>query len=210
MRGIKLIIGSVALSFAISSAAASSLHKAVTEPIPIRELQGFDHYDQSVKTVLLYAYALSRQHLTYLYGSADPNNKGMDCSGTINYLLKQMNISDPPRQARTLYLWAQAKGKMYHVHSSNFNSRDFAKLRPGDLIFWSGTYATHDYPPITHVTIYLGKNKKNQPLMFGSSDGRRYQDKYMWGVSVYDFILPEPGSSIKLAGYSCIPDVTCG
>lgn len=57
--------------------------------------------------------------------------------------------------------------------------------------------------------IYLGKNSKHEPLMFGSSDGRTYQNHKMWGVSVFDFKLPENGDTAKFIGYSCIPNLTC-
>jgi hypothetical protein len=207
-KKINLGLGLVLL-ISIHSAWAS-IHPPVTEPIPIKQLQNYNDYSPSVKNVIEEAQDLTKQHLTYLYGSADPANKGMDCSGVVYYLLKQLNINNPPRQASTLYLWALKEGKMYVPHSDNFNSRDFSKLKPGDLIFWTGTYPIHTYPPITHVNIYLGKDNHNNPLMFGSSDGRPYQGKEMWGVSVFDFILPSKNSPIKIAGYSCIPAITCG
>jgi len=47
------------------------------------------------------------------------------------------------------------------------------------------------------------------PLMFGASDGRYYNGKKMWGVSVFDFELPKPNSAAKFIGYSCVPQLTC-
>lgn len=57
--------------------------------------------------------------------------------------------------------------------------------------------------------LYLGKNDQGQRLMFGASDGRTYQGKSMWGVSLFDFKLPNPQSSSHFVGYSCIPHLTC-
>lgn len=57
--------------------------------------------------------------------------------------------------------------------------------------------------------IYLGKNKKGERLMFGSSNGRTYQGKKMWGVSVFDFTLPKKGKVEKFIGYGCIPRLNC-
>ncbi len=57
------------------------------------------------------------------------------------------------------------------------HSSDFSHLRPDDLLFWSGTYQVKRIPPITHVMLFLGKNKQNRLLMFGSSNGRPYQGK---------------------------------
>jgi hypothetical protein len=45
--------------------------------------------------------------------------------------------------------------------------------------------------------------------MFGSSNGRTYQGKKMWGVSVFDFQLPDPKEKHKFIGYGCIPKLTC-
>ncbi len=187
---------------------AQKLQSAVTQPIPIKQLSEFKKYPESVQKLIQQAQQLTQLNLTYLYGSADPSRRGMDCSGTINYLLRHSG-SDPPRSANDMYLWAKQKGKFYSVNSSSFQSPDFSKLKPGDLLFWSGTYHTSQSNYVTHVMIYLGKNSQNQPLMFGSSDGRTYKGKSMWGVSVFDFNLPKAGRSSKFVGYSCIPNLTC-
>jgi hypothetical protein len=57
--------------------------------------------------------------------------------------------------------------------------------------------------------LYLGKNKKGEPLMFGASNGRTYEGKKMNGVGVFDFKLPKEGAPQKFVGYSCIPSLTC-
>lgn len=96
---------------------------------------------------------------------------------------------------------------MHVVDQQKVTSTKFMDLKPGDLLFWSGTYSTKNY--ISHVMMYLGKNSSNQPLMFGASDGRTYLGKKMWGVSVFDFKLPFGKTNAKFVGYSCIPNLTC-
>lgn len=57
--------------------------------------------------------------------------------------------------------------------------------------------------------IYLGKNNAGEPLMIGASDGRTYQGRSVYGVSVFDFQLPNLLSKSKFLGYSCIPTINC-
>lgn len=196
-------------SLPIFSAYETTLIPAITQPIPINNLVEYPHYSPVVKELILKAFELSKMNLTYLYGSANPKNKGMDCSGTMYYLLNQMKVPDVPRASDEMFAWVEKKGKLYRVNNYDFASVEFVNLKPGDLLFWSGTYAVHRSSPISHVMIYLGKNKENKPLMFGASDGRTYQGKKMWGVSVFDFKLPDGKGPQRFVGYSCIPDLTC-
>jgi hypothetical protein len=182
---------------------------AVTSVIPLSQIKNFQLYPKAVKQLIQDAYILSQKKLTYLYGSSEPRNGGMDCSGTVYYLLKNVSIADVPRDSNGMFIWAQKQGRLHATNSNNFSSKEFSALKPGDLLFWSGTYRTHAAKSITHVMIYLGKNTKGKPLMFGSSDGRTYEGKKMWGVSVFDFNLPTGKGSAKFMGYSCIPHFTC-
>lgn len=177
--------------------------------IPADQLKGFNNYPNKVKTLISIALKLSSEQLTYTYGSADPKNGGMDCSGTIYYLLNSLHIPGAPRQANEIYQWAWQKGHFYAVNSSSFNSFEFSHLQPGDLLFWSGTYEVKRDPPVTHVMIYLGENQNGKKLMFGSSNGRPYEGISRWGVSVFDFNLPTADSKSRFLGYSCIPDYSC-
>ncbi len=187
----------------------NKLPNAITTPIAIDQLPSYSSYPLAVQKLITISDNLSKLNLTYLYGSSDPKNKGMDCSGTIYYVLKKMNISDVPRQSDEQFLWAEKKGKLYRVTSNHFDSIEFSNIKPGDLLFWSGTYSTNRNSSISHVMIYLGKNKKNERLMFGASDGRTYENKKMWGVSVFDFKLPNNKGKQRFEGYSCIPNLTC-
>ena len=187
----------------------TTIVNATTATIAPTEIIGYDAYPPNVKKLLNASLALTKQNLTYLYGSANPAAGGMDCSGTIYYLLKQMNVTDVPRQSNEMYTWATQHGKFYPVTDSDFSSKQFAHLQAGDLLFWTGTYAIKRTPPITHVMIYLGKNKEGKPFMVGASDGRTFYNKKMWGVSVFDFKLPAKNSTSHFIGYSCIPTINC-
>jgi hypothetical protein len=184
----------------LANASLAANKSAVTVPIPIQEIRGFAAYPPKVKIMIQAAYQLTTKNLTYIYASANPKNGGMDCSGTIYYLLHQMKI-DSPRQSDEIYNWAKTNGNLKQ------GDKNFTALKPGDLLFWSGTYNIHR--DVTHVMIYLGKDQQNRPLMFGASDGRPYRGRKMWGVSVFDFLLPNGKTKAKFLGYGCIPGLSC-
>lgn len=192
-----------------SARAAENTIHGLPATIAIDQLKNYADYPPNVKTLINAALKLTVLELTYTYGSADPKNGGMDCSGTIYFLLNSLRIPNVPRQADQIYQWAWQKGHFYAVNGFSFNSFEFSQLKPGDLLFWSGTYDVKRDPPITHVMIYLGKNQAGKPLMFGSSNGRTYENISRWGVSVFDFNLPSADSKSRFLGYSCIPDYTC-
>ncbi len=177
--------------------------------ITVNELQNFNSNTASVKNLLIQAINLTQKNIPYLYGSADPNAKGMDCSGTIYYLLTMQGLKNVPRSSYSQYEWVWNNNHFHAVNGKTFNSFEFAQLKVGDLLFWSGTYNVHHDPNVSHVMIYLGKNKEGQPLMVGASDGRTYKGKAIFGVSVFDFQLPNASSKSQFLGYSCIPKLTC-
>ncbi len=101
----------------------------------------------------------------------------MDCSGTIYYLLKTLKVADIPRSSSDMHAWVKQKGALHSVTDSTLDSSQFSKLKPGDLLFWTGTYGHKSHQHVSHVMIYLGKNLEKKALMFGSSNGRTYQHK---------------------------------
>ncbi len=189
--------------------AENSLKPAVTTPIPINQIKDYSLYPATIKKLIHEAWNLSRKNLTYQFGSASPNNEGMDCSGAIFYLLTTLNVPDVPRDSKGMYEWVKKSGHFHKVYNQDFSSSEFSALKPGDLLFWTGTYANQHPDAISHVMLYLGKTLQNKPIMFGSSDGRSYAGNKMWGVSVFDFLLPNDISTAKFIGYSCIPTLTC-
>ena len=177
-------------------------------------IEGFEKYPPKVRQILDAGLALTKENLGYTYGSADPANGGMDCSGFIYYVLKQNGFSDVPRDSTQQYVWVRKAGDFNAVLSRKEDSFEFNDLKPGDLLFWCGTYNIDRDPPITHTMIYLGREKRtNKRVMIGSSDGRTYDGKQRWGVSVFDFKMPPPPKSgdAKISpvfvGYGRIPGV---
>src|SRR5438309_264155 len=176
------------------------------------EIAEYDSYPPKVRQIVDTGLALTKQNLGYTYGSADPKNGGMDCSGFIYYVLQQNGLPDVPRDSSQQYVWVRKAGNFNAVLSRHEDSFEFDALKPGDLLFWRGTYNIDRDPPITHTMIYLGREKRtNKRVMVGSSDGRTYDGKQRWGVSVFDFKMPPPPTSgdAKISpvfvGYGRIP-----
>jgi peptidoglycan DL-endopeptidase CwlO len=177
------------------------------------KLKDFDSQPSGVQDLIRSALALTQRNLAYTYGSDDPASGGMDCSGFIYYVLSNAGFKDVPRQSSDQYLWVRKNGNFHAVLSRNANTFELEDLRPGDLMFWSGTYKVDRDVPVTHVMIYLGKEKgTNKPVMVGASDGRSYNGERRFGVSVFDFKLPngtpnksDPDLVARFEGYSPIP-----
>jgi peptidoglycan DL-endopeptidase CwlO len=179
------------------------------------QIAGYENNPSRVRQILDAGLKLTTQNLGYTYGSADPENGGMDCSGFIYYVLHQNGFPDVPRDSSQQYVWIRKAGNFDAVLSRKEDSFELDDLKPGDLLFWRGTYSIDRDPPITHTMIYLGREKRtNKRVMVGSSDGRTYDGKQRWGVSVFDFKLPPPPKSgdAKISpvfvGYGRIPGLT--
>lgn len=177
-------------------------------------ISDFENYPPKVQRLLTSALELTTRNLDYEYGSADPANGGMDCSGFVYFVLKQNGIDDVPRDSSEQYIWLRRTGKFEPVVSQKEDSFEFDNLKPGDLLFWTGTYSIQRDPPITHAMIYLGREKKTgMRVMVGASDGRTYQSQQRFGVSVFDFKMPredkgeiENGKTRpRFVGYAHIP-----
>ena len=181
---------------------------AAVSTIEETELAEFSAQPAEIQALIRSALALTRLKLTYLYGSNDPRRGGMDCSGTMHHLLSKAGIKDVPRQSDEMCDWVAAKGRLHRITlAASLDHPEFAALRPGDLIFWSGTYEPSlRRTPVTHVMLYLGTNPKNgKPVVFGASDGRRYEGQRRTGVSVFDLVLPRPDSKASVHGYGSVP-----
>ena len=177
-------------------------------------ISGFENYPSKVQQLLTSALELTTRNLDYKYGSADPANGGMDCSGFVYFVLKQNGVESVPRDSSEQYIWLRRAGRFEPVVSQKEDSFEFDNLKPGDLLFWTGTYAIQRDPPITHAMIYLGREKKTGArVMVGASDGRTYQSQQRFGVSVFDFKMPrvekgevEEGKvRPRFVGYAHIP-----
>jgi len=175
------------------------------------DIKDFDQNPEPVRKLLEDALALTRQNLDYTYGSAEPENGGMDCSGFIYYVLRKNGIENVPRSASDQYVWVRKAGNFRAVLSRDLDSFELDELKPGDLLFWTGTYNVEHDPPVTHTMIYLGTKKETgKPVMVGSSDGRTYEGKQQFGVSVFDFKTASAKSELserqpRFVGYAKIP-----
>jgi cell wall-associated NlpC family hydrolase len=184
------------------------------------DLREYEEQPPEVKRLLAQALELTSLNLGYKYGSADPKNGGMDCSGTVYYLLNEAGLKDVPRDASEMYRWVWTKGRFQAVVSPNDDTFELARLKPGDLLFWTGTYQIDRDPPVTHVMIYLGINRHSgRRVMIGASEGRRFGGESRYGVSVFDFTIPgqkrksdpeadassSPTPTSRFIGYSSIP-----
>ncbi len=173
------------------------------------DLRGFHNNPPEVQELLTAALELTERDLGYLYGSADPERGGMDCSGTIYFLLQKMGIADVPRSASQQYVWVRKSDAFKPVVSTSLDSFELDALKPGDLLFWTGTYSVNVDPPVTHTMIYLGRARTDgRQLMVGASDGRTFRGAQKYGVSVFDFVIPKPNGKNPMSrfiGYAQIP-----
>jgi hypothetical protein len=191
---------------------AKSTH-APNATISPSDVAGYDANPPEIRRILDLSLSLTTQNLSYKYGSADPASGGMDCSGFIYYVLLQCGIKDAPRDAREQYIWVRKAGTFQAVLAHRDDTFELDALKPGDLLFWSGTYNVSRDPAITHTMIYLGREEDTkQRIMVGASDGRTYRGEQRFGVSIFDFkvgpITPKKeGASPVFVGYGRIPSL---
>lgn len=180
---------------------------AAVSTMSIEDISGFTKYPKQVQSLVQSALALTHLELGYLYGSHDPAKGGMDCSGTMYHILHFQGLKDVPRQSNEMAEWVQEKTQLHLTPTAtSFDSPEFADLKPGDLLFWTNTTETKRKLPVTHVMIYLGKDKKTgKRIVFGASDGRSFHGERRSGVSVFDFTLPRAESPSRLYGYGRAP-----
>lgn len=197
-------------SIAEGPAKKSGPPPAAVSSLKPEELDGFDSYPPPIQQLVRDALELTTKNLTYTFGSASPKQGGMDCSGTIYYLLQSHGLKAVPRQSNEICAWVRDHTLLRMTPTADSNKHpELAALQPGDLLFWSGTYdAGPREIPVTHVMLYLGRVKKTgKPIVFGASDGRTYQSERRTGVSVFDFSVPTATSKSRLYGYGLIPGV---
>jgi peptidoglycan DL-endopeptidase CwlO len=121
-------------------------------------------------------------------------------------------MKDVPRDARDQYIWVRKAGNFQAVLAHRDDSFELDALKPGDLLFWAGTYNVSRDPAITHTMIYVGREKgTNQRIMVGASDGRTYKGQQRFGVSILDFKVgrisskSSEGTSPVFVGYGRTP-----
>ena len=174
------------------------------------DLPGFKQLGETRQKRIVLALELAHKNgwLKYRFGGSSPQAKGFDCSGAMHYLLDAAGYQ-APRTSAQQYVWLRDAGRITAVPEGvkSIEHKAFAKLQPGDLLFWSGTYVPRDGRKvnITHVSMYLGREKDGRHVMIGSSKGRSYRGKRGDGYGVYDFRLPRQGSRARFVGYGTPP-----
>jgi cell wall-associated NlpC family hydrolase len=108
----------------------------------------------------------AQKHLgkPYVFGASGPDK--FDCSGFVCYVLNHSGVASVGRtNAQGIY------NKCTPVSPEN--------ARPGDLIFFSGTYSTPNN--CTHVGIYIGNGQMihaGKPVRYSSLDQQYWQDHF--------------------------------
>ncbi len=175
-----------------------------------RDLLDYNRQPRNVQRMISAALDLTRQGLGYRFGSADPERGGMDCSGAINYVLRASGYAQAPRTSFDLYKWLSQYRTLQVVDGPGAWQYRNDQLRPGDLLFWIHTYRTKRRPPITHVAIYIGRDKRTgKHLMVHAGHGGQYAGRKRNGVTVVEFEEPAKrgfnGGKGSFVGYGTIP-----
>lgn len=130
--------------------AASENHKNLADSIPEKSYS----IEKSGATALT-DFAETLKGISYKYGAADPK-RGFDCSGFINYVYKQFNIT-VPRASREF---------------TNFAKEiKLNEARRGDLILFTGTDSTKRV--VGHMGIITSNNGKSHEFIHSTS-GKAY------------------------------------
>lgn len=143
--------------------------------------------------------------LPYQFGGSCPKDGGFDCSGAMYFVMTEVGL-DPPRTSANQFIWIKTGKRLREVAATVTSLDDPAMkaLRPGDLLFWGGTYIPTDgrLLNITHVALFLGHEKKDgNAVMINATDGRSYRGIKANGYGVYDFRLPREGGKSVFMGY---------
>jgi murein DD-endopeptidase MepM/ murein hydrolase activator NlpD len=98
----------------------------------------------------------AQKHLgkPYVFGASGPNS--FDCSGFVCYVFKHSGVKNIER----------TNGQVLYSMCTPVSAND---VKPGDLVFFAGTYSTTS--PISHVGIYIGNGK-----MINAGDPVKYAD----------------------------------
>lgn len=145
---------------------------------------------------------LSRQGLTYKFGGDHPSEGGMDCSGTMQFLLQSMGYPDIPRTSYDQFAWLGEQGTLKKIGVFHSAERAVNNLRPGDLVFWGGTYNSGH--KVSHVMVYLGKSRGGTHYLFGAR-GKKVKGLNGAGVDIFEY---HPGKDTdRLVGYGRLPGI---
>lgn len=199
----------IALAIGSASVLADGIRPGVITKDELREYAELSGVRKKLVDEAL-ALAARKTWLKYKFGGADPEKGGLDCSGSVYFILREIGY-EVPRTSAGQFTWVKGEDALHEIPKSvtSLDSNVFDDLTPGDLLFWSGTYVPRDGRkiPVSHVQIFLGHEKKDgKPVMIGASDGRSYRGQKRNGYGVFDFRLPRAGSKARFLGYG-LPDM---
>ena len=117
-----------------------------------------------------------KERPVYSFGSHKPIVGKYDCSSFVKETALRANLAILPRDSRSQFELLHETGKVWLKGDPGWQN-----LRPGDLIFFSGTYRHRHSNPISHVMIYAGENQ-----MIGAQSS---------GVGLFDFTPSPPKGS---------------
>jgi len=145
---------------------------------------------------------ISKFGLPYVFGGDHPSEGGMDCSGSMQFLLSDIGFKDMPRTSFDQYSWLRKAKTMNHSKSIPDKMGGRKGIKPGDLIFWGGTYNSGH--KVSHVMIYLGQGGDGTHYMFGAR-GKKKQGLNGSGVDIFKL---ESGYQKGLIGFGSLPGVS--
>ncbi len=103
----------------------------------------------------------------YVWGGSSPST--FDCSGYVSWVINHSGVGNVGRQT--------AQG-LYNLCTPITR----AKMQPGDLVFFTGTYSTAN--PVTHVGIYIGGGRMihcGSPISYASIDSNYWASHFYSG-----------------------------
>ncbi|MDX2227779.1 MAG: NlpC/P60 family protein [Verrucomicrobiae bacterium] len=131
------------------------------------------------RKIALLCEELHQKNLKYLWASDDPAKGGLDCSGVVRHIFREVYGVDLPDESGLQYEYLKKHGQVWDARSKNWSP---LKLQTGDLIFITGTYKSDRVSPITHVVIYINEEK-----IFGAQDMGKRIDYQTPGVGFFRF-----------------------
>lgn len=144
---------------------------------------------------------ISRFGLPYVFGGDHPSEGGLDCSGAMKFLLSDIGFRDMPRTSYDQYAWLRKARTLRLAKAIPDHMGGRKGIKPGDLIFWGGTYDSGH--KVSHVMLYLGQGRDGTHYMFGAR-GKNKTGLHGSGVDVFKL---ESGYQKGLVGYGSLPGV---
>ncbi len=86
----------------------------------------------------------------------------MDCSNAVRWMLREGSGALVPRTSSAQYEFFRQRGRLRRVPADP--RRLMRELKAGDLLFWEHTHRPTRKHPVTHVMMYLGRDRWWAPV----------------------------------------------